>query len=195
MHSKTPEAFNDSSMILNLQKRIYTTLGGLAWSPDGRYLVYVGLVDNNRELFALPVNPKAHSVSGPPIRITHLRGNGQPFWPTFTKSGKQLSFGIDEENEDIYLIPIDIQSATVSGKSTAVATDRRYDGDPYLMPDGKGVVFVSKRDGQSDLYSFRFESNETKRLTYSETIEELPNIHPMVALSASWQKMRYGVFQ
>jgi len=26
MHSKTPEAFNDSSMILNLQKRIYTTL-------------------------------------------------------------------------------------------------------------------------------------------------------------------------
>ena len=162
-------------------------IGGLLWSPDGRYMIYTGYDGKNHELFAIPINSKDYSVSGIPIKLTRLEGTGIPFWPALTNDGKQLSYGINEKNKDIYVMSIDSRTAIISGKAKVIANDRRWDGQPCWVPDGKGIIFVSRRDGQDDIYSINIENDDIKRLTFSKTIERNPKYTPdgkMISFSA-----------
>ena len=152
--------------------------GGLVWSPDGNYILYVGYNGTNRELFALPMNPKTFKSTGSPIQITKLNGNGEPVWPSITSDGQVLSYGIDEQNVDIYAMSMDLQTASISGTPIEIATDRQLDRYPSWSPDGKKVVFSSRRDGQPDLYLFNLETNETRRLTLTEENERYPQFSP-----------------
>jgi len=153
--------------------------GGMAWSPDGRCLIYVGQDEReNLELFALPTNPNTFSAEGTPIQITHLGGEGIPGWPGITNDGKQVNYSRNIDNWDIYVMSFNTESVTFTGDRLPVATDREYDGEPSWMPDGKGVLFVSNRDGQPDVYRYHFETEETVRLTVSEAKERYPQFSP-----------------
>ncbi|MBN2031325.1 serine/threonine-protein kinase [bacterium] len=152
--------------------------GGVTWSRDGHYLVYVGYDGINSDLFALPMKSDYYSVSGPPICIRKFTKYQIPLRPVFTKDEQQLSFGINEYNRDIYFMSIDIPTARISGEPKPIATDRRIDDEPCWTPDGSGVVFVSEREDQKDLYRFSLENNTIKRLTFTEQEEQNPQFTP-----------------
>ena len=152
--------------------------GGLALSPDGRYLIYVGLAGNYKELFALPMNRKELIPAGEPIRITHLNGSGNPFWPSFTKDGKIIYYGISQRNLNIYSLMVDLDKKAICGNLEVIANDRQVDMNPCWLPDGSGVVYVSSRNNQPDLYKFSLQTHKTQRLTYTKTAEVNPQLSP-----------------
>jgi serine/threonine protein kinase len=153
---------------------------GMAWSPDGRYLIYVGENGSSYDFFALPLNPKDYSVTGPPIQFTHFNGICEPCWPTFAKNGNFLSFGQYENNWDIYIMDLDINRAKITGKPIEISKSKHNDIQPCWMPEGNGIVFVSDKDGQPELYKFLFNSDEDqpKRLTFSKSRERFPQVSP-----------------
>ena len=158
---------------------------GLAWSPDGRYLVYAGFWGKNRELLALPVDLSSSRSTGPPRRITKLYGFGEPAWPTFTRDGRKISLSVHHENSDIHILKFDSRSMKITGEPIHVASDRGNDADPCWMPNGS-VVFTSFRKNQWDLYQYIQESGETQRLTFTEKEEHKPNISPDGRMISYW---------
>ena len=104
-------------------------MGGIAWSPDGRYLVYPGLLGESIQLFAARIDTAANHIKGKPLQITSLEVGERPCFPSFTRDGKQLSYGIYGRNWDIYLMDFHMASKRISGPSIAVATDMTWDGD------------------------------------------------------------------
>jgi len=152
---------------------------GLAWSPKGDYLVYTGYSGQNIELFALPLNPKDYSVAGKPIPITDINGDCEPFWPTFTNDGDYLSYGKLEDHADICMMDLRIVNAEISGNPVVIENSRRWDEEPCWLPKGSGVVYVSDKEGQPELYKIDFNSlDEPERLTFSEAREKFPQISP-----------------
>ncbi len=152
--------------------------GGLSWSPDNRYLVYVGFQGNYQEFFALPINFQNLEASGPPIPISHFQEEIELIWPCLTADGRGLSFGKKQNNYDIYIAPIDIATAKISRDVRPVAIDLRKDYDPNWSSDAKNILFTSQRDGQPDLYKFSIETGETKRLTRTPINERNAQISP-----------------
>lgn len=152
--------------------------GGLALSPDGRYLIYVGSSGSNKELFALPMNLKDVTPAGKPTRITWLNGSGTPFWPSFTHDRKMLYYGISQRNLNIYSLALNLDKKTISGNAEVIANDRQVDINPCWLPDASGVIYVSRRNNQPDLYRYSLQSHKTQRLTYTQVTEANPQVSP-----------------
>jgi hypothetical protein len=161
------------------------TLGGMSWSPDGRFLVYVGYQKSYRELFAVKVD-KYFNVSDKPIQITRFEGNTEPCWPSFTRDGKGLCYGVFENLDDIYCMSFDPRAPAIFGNPLAIAIDRARDYDPFWLPDENGVLFVSWRDGQPYLYVFDIAKGKTIRKTYTKQKEQYPQVSPDGRLFSYW---------
>lgn len=153
---------------------------GMAWSPDGRYLIYVGTNGSNRDFFALPMNPMDYTVTDLPIQFTYFNGICEPCWPTFSNDGNLLSYGQYVNNWDIYVMGLDVNGAKITGKQIEISKSKYNDRQPCWMPEGNGIVFVSDKDGQPELYKFLFNSDEDqpKRLTFSKSSERFPQVSP-----------------
>lgn len=76
---------------------------------------------------------------------------------------------------DIFLIDFDTTSQTWRPTGVRRVTDREaYDNQPYFESDGSGVLYTSYRDGQTDIFRYRLDSQETERLTDTEESEYSP---------------------
>ncbi len=152
--------------------------GGIAWSPDGRFLVYPGLQGARVQLFAARIDTFANRIRGEPVQMTHLEVSEEPCFPSFTLDGKQMSYGIYTRNWDIYLMDFDLGSRRIFGPSTSVAMDQKWDGDPSWLSDGKGVVFLSDREGYRKMYLFNPSTGQTRKVTSTQRPESCPRPHP-----------------
>ncbi len=152
--------------------------GGLAWSPDGRFLIYGALRGTHHELYALPLRAEKYSVRGNPIRLTHFRGEKRLSWPTVSNNGDLVSYNLQESNKDIYCVQLDRPRRALSGPILPIAVDLHVDTDPCWSRDGESIIFSSDRDGNFELYRYDFESAETTRLTFSEAEERFPALSP-----------------
>jgi serine/threonine protein kinase len=159
---------------------------GMTWSPDGKYLVYVGMLGNTRELFALPINQETWMAISPPVQVTDLADQGKPAFPSFTKSGDRLSFSIVRENWDILFIPVGLESASFSGEIIPIARSTKYDSEACWLAGGSSVVFSSDRSGRWDLYRFDLETGQTVPLTHTEEKEQNPRIQPGGRFVSFW---------
>ena len=164
------QTISDSLKAIGIPRMVWWE-NGLAWSPSGSQLVFVGQDGKSRELFAVPTNPKTYAVKGSPIRITQLQGLGNPGWLTFTEHGDQLSLVIGYTNQDIFSGNLDIKAGRITGEFVPIAVDRFWDSHPRWMPDGKSVLFNSERAGRgrTDLYRIFLDTHDIQRLTVSGT--------------------------
>jgi serine/threonine protein kinase len=170
--------------------------GGIAWSPDGRYIVYTGYDKNYMELFALGLNPEDYSAVGEPVQLTHYEAQKYTSWPTFTADGKCLSYNLRESNTDIHFVSLDVEHARFGGDAVAVANDLHNDMYPCWTPDGQSVVFSSNREGNYDLYRYEVKSRELQRLTFTEIGERFPLVSPDGTIISYWfQGAVWGIRQ
>jgi len=152
--------------------------GGLAWSPDNKYIVYVEGSGTNQELYALPMTSDGSNASGAPNIITRLQGNGFPYWPCFTQDGTALSYGIENKSYRIYSVPISIDNAKISGEITLISTDNDSSYDPCWMPDGESVIFSSCKNGKYGLVRFSPEMADLQRLPSTKEDQLYTQITP-----------------
>ena len=109
------------------------------WSPDGKWLAFVGQRNGKFELYRVPV------AGGAEQRLTSKGGYDDG--PEYTPDGKWIYFNSNRSGGwDIWRMP-----PTGGGPGDAAAqrvtSDEKEDWFPHVSPDGKWLVFLSFPNG------------------------------------------------
>jgi len=110
-----------------------------AWSPSGRWIAFVRLVDGQHDLFL--VQPDGGGVR----RLTTDRGDDID--PAWTPDGSAIVFASDRAG-DLDLYRLDVETGAVSELLRGFGDDR----DPAVSPDGRLIAFSRVVDGNADLW-------------------------------------------
>ncbi|OVE79604.1 hypothetical protein BVY01_02035, partial [bacterium I07] len=152
--------------------------GGMTWSRDGKFLVYVGWISDSWEILALPMKKDGSGASGKPFAVTNIDGPEIPSWPTLTSDSKMLSYGLSAQNSDIYSCTIEIDQKRLYGELRQITTSKFLEVGPCWTTDGEHIIFASDRNKRVDLFRKNINSGDIKRLTNSVRDESNPQITP-----------------
>ncbi|HVQ43314.1 MAG TPA: hypothetical protein VMS54_13935 [Vicinamibacterales bacterium] len=130
-----------------------TTILGLAWSRDGKSLIYGAEELSVNYLWRVGVDGQR-----PPERI-EMAGAGAVF-PSISPGGDRLVFSRRVDDDDIYRFE--------PGRSPQpVAPSSAFDGSPQCSPDGLRVVFSSARAGEAvEVWIAGADGSEPAQLTH-----------------------------
>ena len=100
------------------------------WSPDGRWLVYVGQRDNEFDVYKISVS------GGTEIRLTSTPGLDDG--PEYTPDGKYIYFNSVRSGR------MQIWHMRPDGSAQEQITNDGFNNwFPHISPDGKSIVFIS----------------------------------------------------
>ena len=100
------------------------------WSPDGRWLVYVGQRNDDFDIY------KISSAGGQEIRLTSARGLDDG--PEYTPDGKYIYFNSARTGR------MQIWRMRPDGSGQEQITNDGFNNwFPHISPDGKSIVFIS----------------------------------------------------
>jgi Tol biopolymer transport system component len=139
------------------------------WGPDGT-LVYAS---NRSGSFTLWLQ----KPGSPARRLTRVSEQWQEDRsPQWSPDGRSIAFSSNRPgffNPELYLVAPNggnLRRLTHTAGSDDVLGD---DGMPAWRPDGSGLVFVSNRDKNLELYSLDLRSGRSTRLTRTPDVSEL----------------------
>ncbi len=134
-------------------------LQGLAWSPDGAWLVYAAAPAGRFDLWRVPVR------GGPPHWVPTP---GDFAWnPTIARRTGDLVYEEVRADQDLWRIRITGRDPWQLETGPFIRSTRwEYEAD--FSPDGGRVVFVSARSGRPELWVADREGAELQRLTFLE---------------------------
>ena len=100
------------------------------WSPDGKYMVYAAVRNNNWDVF------KISSKGGQEVNLTNTQGLNDG--PEYTPDGKYIYFNSNRTGTtQIYRMDPDGEHPE------QITFDELNDWFPHISPDGKWIVFIS----------------------------------------------------
>lgn len=105
------------------------------WSPDAKWLAFVGRRDNKFELYRVP------AAGGAEQRLTSAGGYDDG--PEYTPDGKWIYFNSNRAGGwDIWRMPSD-GAAPNDAKAERVTSDEFEDWFPHISPNGRSIVFLA----------------------------------------------------
>ncbi len=80
---------------------------------------------------------------------------------------------------DIYLIDMQVKGTSFTFGTPQRVTDHEgYDNQPFFLADGSGFLYVSLREGQTDVYRYDLAQGVTSQVTDTPESEYSPTIMP-----------------
>jgi Tol biopolymer transport system component len=105
------------------------------WSPDGKYLAFVGQRNNHFELFRVP------AAGGDEQRLTSAGGYDDG--PEYAPDGRWIYFNSNRSGGwDIWRMPAD-GAGEKDARAERVTSDEWEDWFPHISPDGKWMLVFS----------------------------------------------------
>ncbi len=142
-------------------------ISSLAWTPDGRELVFSSRYGGKTRLLRVPV------TGGTPQWIA-ASGN-DALYPAFSRQGNRLAWSHTTDNTDIFRLAL--AETDASHRLTNLIASTAYEISPRYAPDGKRIVFESNRSGSSEIWVCGSEGENPICLT---------SFHGPLAGSPSW---------
>ena len=133
------------------------SLGSVAWSADGREIVYSAGPDVSRSLWRMTLSPDSA-----PERLS-VAGDGA-YNPTISPRGSRLVFSRSLARTNIWSLELD---GVGRAKGQAVAAFRSTWGEqcPAFSQDGTKVAFESRRSGSSQVWVCRSNGSDCSQVT------------------------------
>jgi Tol biopolymer transport system component len=142
---------------------------GPAWSPDGKDLAFVRLVEERQQVVVVP------SAGGAERKVAEFdapsSGDDQDveLSPSvaWSRDGKTLLVSAPSGDKQIPAISTVPAAGGPLRAITRPPEDSRGDTSPAVSPDGKSVAFVRKADGErSDIYLCGMQGGPARQLTF-----------------------------
>ena len=118
----------------------------LVWSPDSRYIAFVGNCDGNCDIYV------ANVESGQVRQLTH---NGLvDAYPTWSPDSGQIAFISNRSGSfDVHIVDLACDETAEGGcAARQLTSSRSIDSFPAWSPDGERIAFSSNRTGSYELY-------------------------------------------
>jgi Tol biopolymer transport system component/DNA-binding winged helix-turn-helix (wHTH) protein len=144
-----------------------------AWSPDGSKIVFSSNRDGNYELFQLYI---MNADGSNQHRI--YSSNAMSVDASWSPDGREIVFSNDKEGDgtgNFEVFAIEPETTTAERRLTY---RRGYDIYPVFSPDGKRVAFVSKADGNFEIYVMNSDGSRVIRLTREASDDTEPSWSP-----------------
>jgi len=157
--------------------------GNLSWSPDGKNMVFQGLVEGQADLYLY--NFDTHKVT----QLTNDKYSD--YMPAFSRDGKKVIFTSDRTTYDKSLSQaITFNLAELDLESGKVTDLKLFDGannmNPQYSSDGKQIYFLSDHDGFRNMYRYTPATGKLEQMTSLFTgISGITSYSPAVSISAN----------
>jgi DNA-binding SARP family transcriptional activator len=160
---QAPDGWNLAARTATDEPRILTTAPGdeypLAWSPDGRYLLYGHrrlLADGRTESNDITIYD-LQADTGWALAALSSRERPTAAW---SPDGTHIAFTADVRGApDVFVVRFDGLALR------DVSRHPGWDGEPAWSPDHERVAFVSQRSGHAQVYVARADGGDLQQLT------------------------------
>jgi eukaryotic-like serine/threonine-protein kinase len=133
-----------------------TAIWGLAWTPDGRDIVFSSQRSGFTTLWKIP-------TSGGEIEAVAGVG-GNAFLPAISANGNLLAYVNQESNANIWGMQL-TGSGRPEGPPKKVISGTGQQTDSEISPDGKRIVFTSDRSGDPEIWVANIDGSNPLQLT------------------------------
>lgn len=171
-------------------------LNNPTWSPDGRYIVFTGIVDGIGNLYQLDLeNNEVEMLTNDQYSYIH---------PSWSPDGNYLTFSTDKlpekyDNADtlsysFYVGIMDMQSTDRNVKVLDVFPSAK-NVNPIFDAEQKTIYFLSNRDGFRNLFQYNLENGKVFQLTdYYTGISGITHLSPAITVARNTGDVSYSYY-
>jgi Tol biopolymer transport system component/DNA-binding winged helix-turn-helix (wHTH) protein len=131
-------------------------VSNLAWTPDGREIVFGSRLGGKNRLYRIPVE------GGGAEWLAATGSEAQ--YPAFSRDGSRLAWRQNTSDEDIFRLALKSGSENVPPVASLIVSTA-LEASPRYSPDGKRIAFVSNRSGSDEIWVCGSDGENPIRLT------------------------------
>jgi TolB protein len=136
------------------------------WSPDGKTILYCSEENNGWKIYQMNTDGSDRR------KVSEYVGPGWELYPQFSPNGKKIAYfthNSESKTRNIFVM-------NKNGKNMQQLTNTSFiDENPFWSPDGKSIVFQSKRTGNYQIFTMKADGTEQTCISNNKNSEYWPS--------------------
>jgi TolB protein len=141
-----------------------------AWTRDGKLIYFAAIATDRNNIDLYSIDPATGETK------TIVQTNAGDVCPHFSYDGSRMTYATgapdNPQNVDLYAREAPLDSHTDIGDDLRLTEDAGFDDYSNASPDDSTYVFLSRRDGNTELYLMDYDGGNERRLTNTPDLEE-----------------------
>jgi Tol biopolymer transport system component/DNA-binding winged helix-turn-helix (wHTH) protein len=146
-----------------------TLVDGMAWTPDGKSIVFASHRSGDMSLWRIPVS------SGTPERLPVSGTNASH--PAISRQGDKLAYTTGFTHPNIWELNLNTSGRAILPAKPLIVSSM-LDISPQFSPDGSKITFSSNRSGGSEIWIANADGSDLIQLTSLNVLSGTPRWSP-----------------